>query len=122
MHDTLGYMCKDPIHRKYHHNDMTFGLHYAFNENFILPLSHDEVVHGKGTLLTRMPVDEWLKFANLRAYYGFMWAHPGKKLLFMGGEFGQWQEWNFDTGLEWDALKASSHQGIQRLVQDLNKL
>jgi len=122
MHDTLGYMCKDPIHRKYHHNDMIFGLHYAFNENFILPLSHDEVVHGKGTLLTRMPGDEWQKFANLRAYYGFMWAHPGKKLLFMGGEVGQWQEWNFDAGLEWDALKAVSHQGLQRLVRDLNKL
>ncbi len=122
MHDTLGYMCKDPIHRKYHHNDMIFGLHYAFNENFILPLSHDEVVHGKGTLLTRMPGDEWQKFANLRAYYGFMWAHPGKKLLFMGGEVGQLQEWNFDAGLEWDALKAASHQGLQRLVRDLNKL
>jgi 1,4-alpha-glucan branching enzyme len=122
MHDTLGYMGKDPVHRKYHQNDMTFGLLYAFNENFILPLSHDEVVHGKGTLLTRMPGDEWQKFANLRAYYGFMWAHPGKKLLFMGCEFGQWQEWNFDTSLEWDSLTAPNHQGLQRLVQDLNGL
>lgn len=122
MHDTLGYMSKDPIHRKYHQNDMTFGLLYAFTENFILPLSHDEVVHGKGTLLTRMAGDEWQKFANLRAYYGFMWAHPGKKLLFMGGEFGQWQEWNFNESLEWAALEAPNHQGVQRSVQDLNRL
>lgn len=122
MHDTLGYMSKDPIHRKYHQNDMTFGLLYAFSENFILPLSHDEVVHGKGSLLTRMAGDEWQKFANLRAYYGFMWAHPGKKLLFMGGEFGQWQEWNFDTSLEWAAVEAPNHLGVQRAVQDLNKL
>lgn len=122
MHDTLGYMSKDPIHRKYHQNDMTFGLLYAFTENFILPLSHDEVVHGKGTLLTRMAGDEWQKFANLRAYYGFMWAHPGKKLLFMGGEFGQWQEWNFNESMEWAALEAPNHQGVQRSVQDLNRL
>lgn len=122
MHDTLGYMSKDPIHRKYHQNDMTFGLLYAFTENFILPLSHDEVVHGKGTLLNRMAGDEWQKFANLRAYYGFMWAHPGKKLLFMGGEFGQWQEWNFNESLEWAALEAPNHQGVQRSVQDLNRL
>ncbi len=122
MHDTLGYMGKDPIHRKYHQNDMTFGLLYAFNENFILPLSHDEVVHGKGTLLTRMSGDEWQRFANLRAYYGFMWGHPGKKLLFMGGEFGQWQEWDFDSSLEWAALDAPNHQGVQRTVRDLNQL
>ena len=122
MHDTLGYMGKDPIHRKYHQNDMTFGLLYAFNENFILPLSHDEVVHGKGTLMSRMVGDEWQKFANLRAYYGFMWGHPGKKLLFMGGEFGQWQEWNFDSGLEWAALDDPYHQGIQNCVRDLNQL
>lgn len=122
MHDTLGYMSKDPIHRKYHQNDMTFGLLYAFTENFILPLSHDEVVHGKGTLLTRMAGDEWQKFANLRAYYGFMWAHPGKKLLFMGGEFGQWQEWNFNESMEWAALEAPNHKGVQRSVQDLNRL
>ncbi|GAB6192829.1 1,4-alpha-glucan branching protein GlgB [Desulfocastanea catecholica] len=122
MHDTLGYMRKDPIHRKYHQNDMTFGLLYAFNENFILPLSHDEVVHGKGSLLNKMAGDEWQKFANLRAYYGFMWAHPGKKLMFMGCEFGQWQEWNFDSSLEWAALQAPNHLGLQRTVQDLNKL
>jgi len=122
MHDTLGYMSKDPIHRKYHQNNMTFGLLYAFNENFILPLSHDEVVHGKGSLLSKMAGDEWQKFANLRAFYGFMWAHPGKKLLFMGSEFGQWQEWNFETSLEWDALDAPNHHGVQHFVQDLNQL
>ncbi len=122
MHDTLRYMSKDPVYRKYHHNDMTFGLLYAFNENFVLPLSHDEVVHGKGSLVNKMAGDEWQKFANLRAYFGFMWAHPGKKLLFMGGEFGQWQEWNFNTGLEWGALTASTHQGVQHFVADLNRL
>lgn len=122
MHDTLKYMSKDPIHRKYHQNDMTFGLLYAFNENFILPLSHDEVVHGKGSLLSKMAGDEWQKFANLRAFYGFMWAHPGKKLLFMGGEFGQWQEWNFENSLEWAALDAPNHKGMQRFVQELNQL
>lgn len=122
MHDTLGYMSKDPVHRKYHQNDMTFGLLYAFHENFILPLSHDEVVHGKGALLNKMPGDEWQKFANLRVYYGFMWAHPGKKLLFMGCEFGQWQEWNYDTSLEWDSLNAANHHGLQQMVQDLNGL
>lgn len=122
MHDTLSYMSKDPIFRRYHHNDMTFSLLYAFHENFILPLSHDEVVHGKGSLLNKMSGDEWQKFANLRAYYAFMWGHPGKKLLFMGGEFGQWQEWNFSTSLEWEALKAPMHQGLQRFVKDLNRL
>jgi 1,4-alpha-glucan branching enzyme len=122
MHDTLRYMSKDPIHRRYHHNDMTFSLLYAFNENFILPLSHDEVVHGKGSLVNKMSGDEWQKFANLRAYYGFMWGHPGKKLLFMSCEFGQWQEWNFYTGLEWEALKAPNHQGVHRFVKDLNRL
>src|SRR5204862_202165 len=101
MHDTLRYMSMDPIHRKYHHNDMTFGLLYAFHENFILPLSHDEVVHGKGSLLGRMPGDRWQRFANLRAYFAFMWTHPGKKLLFMGGEFGQEHEWNHDSSLDW---------------------
>jgi 1,4-alpha-glucan branching enzyme len=122
MHDTLNYMSKEPIHRKYHHNDMSFSLIYAFNENFILPLSHDEVVHGKGSLLNKMTGDEWQKFANLRAYYGFMWGHPGKKLLFMGDEFAQWQEWNFETSLEWAALTAPNHQGVQRFVKDLNHL
>jgi 1,4-alpha-glucan branching enzyme len=122
MHDTLKYMSKEPIYRKYHHNDMTFSLLYAFTENFVLPLSHDEVVHGKGSLLNKMSGDEWQKFANLRAYYGFMWGHPGKKLLFMGGEFGQWQEWNFNTSLEWAALDAPMHQGLQRFVKDLNRL
>lgn len=122
MHDTLGYMRKEPVFRKYHQNNMTFGLLYAFTENFILPLSHDEVVHGKGSLLEKMAGDDWQKFANLRAYYGFMWAHPGKKLLFMGGEFGQRQEWDFGAGLQWDALKAPQHLGLQRLVQDLNRL
>jgi 1,4-alpha-glucan branching enzyme len=122
MHDTLTYMTKDPVHRKYHHHDMTFSLLYAFNENFVLPLSHDEVVHGKGSLVNKMSGDEWQKFANLRAYYGFMWAHPGKNLLFMGGEFGQWQEWNFNAGLEWGALTAPNHQGVQRFIKDLNQL
>jgi 1,4-alpha-glucan branching enzyme len=120
MHDTLGYLAKDPLFRRFHHNQMTFGMLYAFHENFILPLSHDEVVHGKGSLLNKMSGDEWQKFANLRAYYGFMWGYSGKKLLFMGGEFGQWQEWNHDTGLEWQALTAPLHQGLQRLVRDLN--
>lgn len=122
MHDTLNYLSKNPIYRKYHQNDMTFSLLYAFNENFVLPLSHDEVVHGKGSLINKMSGDEWQKFANLRAYYGFMWGHPGKKLLFMGGEFAQWQEWNFDTGLEWEALKAPNHRGVQHFVKDLNHL
>jgi 1,4-alpha-glucan branching enzyme len=122
MHDTLRYMSKDPVYRRYHHNDMTFSLLYAFNENFVLPISHDEVVHGKGSLINKMPGDEWQKFANLRAYYGYMWGHPGKKLLFMGCEFGQWQEWNFSKGLEWGALDAPNHAGLQRFVSDLNHL
>jgi 1,4-alpha-glucan branching enzyme len=122
MHDSLKYISKEPIYRKYHHNDMTFSLLYAFNENFVLPLSHDEVVHGKGSLVNKMSGDEWQKFAGLKAFFGYMWGHPGKKLLFMGGEFGQWQEWNFDTGLEWGALKAPSHQGVQRFVRDVNRL
>ena len=120
MHDTLRYMSKEPIHRKHHHHDMTFGMHYAYHENYVLPLSHDEVVHGKGSLLNKMSGDEWQKFANLRAYFGFMWAYPGKKLLFMGCEFGQWQEWNFEKSLEWEALTAPNHHGVQRLVRDLN--
>ena len=120
MHDTLTYMSHEPIHRKFHHNEMTFGMLYAFHENFILPLSHDEVVHGKAALAGKMPGDDWQRFANLRAYFGFMWSYPGKKLLFMGGEFGQWQEWNHDRGLEWAALQAENHQGMQRFVRDLN--
>jgi 1,4-alpha-glucan branching enzyme len=122
MHDTLDYMGQDPIHRKYHHHEMTFGLHYAFSENFVLPLSHDEVVHGKGSMLGRMPGDRWQKFANLRAYYGFMWGHPGKKLLFMGGEFGQEREWNHDQSLDWHLLDDPMHEGLRRLVADLNRL
>ncbi|HKS87996.1 MAG TPA: 1,4-alpha-glucan branching protein GlgB, partial [Stellaceae bacterium] len=122
MHDTLGYMARDPVHRKFHHNDLTFGLLYAFHENFILPLSHDEVVHGKGSLLGRMPGDRWQRFANLRAYFAFMWTHPGKKLLFMGGEFAQEREWNHDIGLDWQLLGDPMHGGVQRLVRDLNRL
>src|SRR3954447_16173215 len=122
MHDTLKYIGKDPIHRKHHHGDILFGLHYAFSENFILPLSHDEVVHGKRSILGRMPGDEWQRFANLRAYYGFMYGHPGKKLLFMGGEFGQGREWNHDAGLEWHLLDIDLHKGVQTLVRDLNHL
>ena len=122
MHDTLHYMQEDPIHRRYHHHNLTFGLLYAFSENFILPLSHDEVVHGKGSLLGRMPGDRWQKFANLRAYFGFMWGHPGKKLLFMGGEFGQEREWNHDASLDWHLLDDPLHKGVQDVVRDLNRL
>jgi 1,4-alpha-glucan branching enzyme len=122
MHDTLQYMSKEPIHRKFHHNNLTFGLLYAFTENFILPLSHDEVVHGKGSLLGKMPGDRWQKFANLRAYYGYMFTQPGKKLLFMGGEFGQEREWNHDTSLDWHLLDDPQHGGLRNLVRDLNRL
>jgi 1,4-alpha-glucan branching enzyme len=122
MHDTLDYVAKDPIYRKYHHGQITFGLHYAFSENFILPLSHDEVVHGKRSILGRMPGDDWQRFANLRAYYGFMFAHPGKKLLFMGNEFGQENEWRHDHSLDWHLLDRSRHAGIRSLVRDLNRL
>jgi 1,4-alpha-glucan branching enzyme len=122
MHDTLSYMERDPMYRSYHHDEMTFGLVYAYSENFILPLSHDEVVHGKGSLLTKMPGDRWQQFANLRAYLAFMWTHPGKKLLFMGGEFGQEREWNHDQSLDWHLLADPSHRGIQSLVRDLNAL
>jgi len=121
MHDTLEYMRKEPIYRRHHQNQMTFGLQYAFTENFILPLSHDEVVHGKGSLLGKMPGDRWQKFANLRAYYAFMWTHPGKKLLFMGGEFGQEKEWNHDQSLDWHLLNDPLHGGVMRLVRDLNR-
>jgi len=122
MHDTLEYIGKDPIHRKYHHGQILFGLHYAFSENFILPLSHDEVVHGKRSLFGRMPGDEWQRFANLRAYYGFMFGHPGKKLLFMGGEFGQENEWRHDHSLDWHLVERPRHAGIQALIRDLNHL
>lgn len=122
MHDTLQYMSEDPINRRWHHDKMTFGLHYAFSENFVLPLSHDEVVHGKGSLLGKMPGDTWQKFANLRAYFSWMWAHPGKKLLFMGGEFAQEREWAHDFSLDWHLLEDSKHVGIQNLVRDLNAL
>jgi 1,4-alpha-glucan branching enzyme len=120
MHDSLEYMQEDPLHRSYHHDKLTFSLVYSFNENFVLPLSHDEVVHGKGTLIGRMPGDEWQKFANLRAYYGFMYAHPGKQLLFMGGELAQDREWNHDIGLDWNLLEQPQHAGVQSLVRDLN--
>jgi 1,4-alpha-glucan branching enzyme len=122
MHDTLNYISKDPIHRKHHHGDILFGLQYAFSENFILPLSHDEVVHGKRSILGRMPGDHWQRFANLRAYYAFMFAHPGKKLMFMGGEFGQEREWNHDRALDWHLLDRPAHRGLQALVRDLNKV
>ncbi|MEL6599637.1 MAG: 1,4-alpha-glucan branching protein GlgB [Pseudomonadota bacterium] len=120
MHDTLEYMSKEPVHRKHHHNDLTFGLLYAFTENFVLPLSHDEVVHGKGSLLAKMPGDAWQKFANLRAYYGFMWGYPGKKLLFMGQEFAQGSEWSEARALDWWHLDDPRHKGMQALVRDLN--
>jgi 1,4-alpha-glucan branching enzyme len=122
MHDTLEYISKDPMYRKHHHGQILFGLHYAFFENFILPLSHDEVVHGKRSILGRMPGDEWQRFANLRAYYGFMFGHPGKKLLFMGSEFGQENEWRHDHSLDWHLLGKPRHAGIQALVRDLNRL
>ena len=121
MHDTLDYMGQIPVHRRWHHDRMTFGLMYAFTENFVLPLSHDEVVHGKGSLLSRMPGDTWQKFANLRAYYALMWAHPGKKLLFMGQEFAQGREWNFEAELDWSLLDVSWHAGVQALVRDCNR-
>ncbi|TAL24019.1 MAG: 1,4-alpha-glucan branching protein GlgB [Aquabacterium sp.] len=120
MHDTLAFMKEDPLHRSHHLGKLTFSLVYAFNENFVLPLSHDEVVHGKGSLLTRMPGDEWQQFANLRALYGFMWAHPGKKLLFMGGDFGQRREWTHEGQLEWQETAHAGHGGMQRLVRQLN--
>jgi 1,4-alpha-glucan branching enzyme len=122
MHDTLKYMARDPAHRKYHHGEMSFGLIYAFNENFVLPLSHDEVVHGKGSMLNKMPGDRWQKFANLRAYYGFMFGHPGKKLLFMGSEFAQEREWDHDRSLDWHVNGDALHAGMQALVRDLNHL
>lgn len=122
MHDTLHYMEKEPIYRQHHHGMMTFGMVYAYSERFMLPLSHDEVVHGKGSLVGKMPGDHWQKLANLRAYFGFMWAHPGKKLLFMGGEIAQETEWNHDGSLIWDLLDRPDHAGMQRLIADLNRL
>jgi 1,4-alpha-glucan branching enzyme len=119
MHDTLEYMSLDPIHRKYHHNNLTFRMLYAFHENFILPLSHDEVVYGKGSLLRKMPGDDWQKFANLRLLFGYMFAQPAKKLIFMGGEFGQWDEWTHDRSLEWDLLDHPLHAGVQKWLKDL---
>jgi 1,4-alpha-glucan branching enzyme len=122
MHDTLGYFQLDPIHRRYHHHELTFSLMYAFSENFILPLSHDEVVHGKGSLLTKMPGDRWQQLANLRSLYAYMWAHPGKKLLFMGGEIAQEQEWSHSRSLDWHLLEQPGHAGVQSLVRDLNQV
>jgi 1,4-alpha-glucan branching enzyme len=120
MHDMLEYMAHDPVHRSYHHNKITFSMLYAFTENFILPFSHDEVVHGKSSMIGKMPGDEWQKFANLRLLYGYMFGHPGKKMLFMGSEFGQWNEWNHDRGLDWHLLAYPYHAGLQRWVRDLN--
>ncbi|HIV78751.1 MAG TPA: 1,4-alpha-glucan branching protein GlgB [Candidatus Sphingomonas excrementigallinarum] len=122
MHDTLQYMAREPVHRRHHHGEILFGLHYAFDENFVLPLSHDEVVHGKGSLLTKMAGDDWQKFANLRAYYAFMWAYPGKKLLFMGQEFAQREEWSEDRPLDWHLRCSHAHEGVRSLVRDLNHL
>ena len=121
MHDTLRYMEREAIHRKFHHNDLTFGLLYAFSENFVLPLSHDEVVHGKGSLLRKMSGDDWQKFATLRAYYAFMWAYPGKKLLFMGQEFAQWDEWDASHALDWHLTDGAPHKGMADLIRDLNR-
>ncbi len=122
MHDSLKYIARDPIHRQYHHDELTFGFSYAYSENFVLPLSHDEVVHGKGSLLGRMPGTGSQRYANLRAFFGFMWTHPGKKLLFMGGEFAQEKEWNHDSGLDWKLLRNVKHAGVSRLIMDLNHL
>ena len=121
MHDTLSYMSLDPVYRQYHHNEITFSLMYAFSENFVLPLSHDEVVHGKGSLLGKMPGDEWNRFAGLRAMLAYMWAHPGKQLLFMGSEFGQGNEWSAERGLDWWMLDYPGHAGVRQLVGDLNR-
>ena len=122
MHDTLRYFKNDPVHRKFHQNDITFSIMYAFTENFMLPLSHDEVVHGKGSLIGRMPGDEWGRFANLRLMFAYMFTHPGTKLLFMGGEFGQTAEWNHDRSLDWHLIGYDFHKGVMRFMQDLNKL
>ena len=120
MHDTLDYIAKDPIYRSSHHNQLLFSLMYAFSENFVLPFSHDEVVYGKGSMIRKMPGDDWQRFANLRLLYGYMFGHPGKKLLFMGDEFGQWNEWNHDGSLDWHLIAGAPHKGLQRWVRDLN--
>ncbi|WP_086743479.1 1,4-alpha-glucan branching protein GlgB [Pseudoalteromonas ulvae] len=122
MNDSLHYMQRDPLYRKHHHNEMTFSLVYAFSENYVLPLSHDEVVHGKGSLINKMPGDDWQKFANLRAFYAYMWSHPGKKLLFMGGEFAQYNEWDHDSSLDWHLLDFAPHKGMQQLIARLNRI
>jgi 1,4-alpha-glucan branching enzyme len=120
MHDMLHYKHEDPVHRRWHHGEITFSMLYAFTEHFILPFSHDEVVHGKGSMLAKLPGDAWQKHASLRALYGYMFAHPGKKLMFMGCEFGQWREWNFDASLDWHLLDEPMHAGMRRWVTDLN--
>jgi len=120
MHDTLDYFRNDPVHRKYHHDRLTFSIWYAFTENFVLALSHDEVVHGKGSLIGKMPGDSWRQFANLRLLFGYMWGHPGKKLLFMGGEFGQRREWQHEESLEWHVLQYPLHRGVRQWMRDLN--
>ena len=122
MHDSLVYLGKEPVHRKWHHDEMTFSMVYAYSEHFILPISHDEVVHGKGSLVAKMPGDRWQELANLRAYLGFMFGHPGKKLLFMGSEFAQSQEWASERGLDWWLLQFPEHQGVLRMVSDLNRV
>ena len=122
MNDTLRYMREEPVHRSYHHDELTFSMIYAFTENFALPFSHDEVVHGKGSLLDQMPGDMWQQFANLRLLYTYMWTHPGKKVMFMGSEIAQWHEWNYDESLQWHLLQWESHAGMQDLVRDLNRV
>ena len=122
MHDTLQYISKDPIHRHYHHDNLTFGLLYSFHENFVLPFSHDEVVHGKGSMINKMPGDYWQRFANLRLLYTYMFTYPGKKLLFMGSEFGQWDEWDHQTALDWPLLEYPNHARLRGLLADLNRL
>jgi 1,4-alpha-glucan branching enzyme len=122
MHDTLTYMSFDPVYRKYHHNRLTFRMLYAFNENFVLPLSHDEIVYGKRSLINKMPGDYWQKFANLRLLFGYMYAQPGKKMVFMGGEIGQWNEWQHETSLDWNLLGFDSHRQLQHWVSDLNRV